>query len=207
MSSLDFKQVNKDNFKCFQSTDSSVYYGEAEWMDEENKLVYNKDELDEEAQAKLKQVRHGLGVQLYGTTPEGISCKYEGKWDKDKRHGEGASVFPDGGTYQGNWRSDAFDGFGRFEWGNGAGHVYEGNWKDGRMDGGGEFVNGKSQNSLKGIFKNNYFNQDNQHFINPFLNQVEMEEFIKRSQQHSVTAAKEKTAHENRVRLYRIKSS
>lgn len=123
-------------------------------------------------------VRHGYGIQLYGTTPEGITCKYEGKWDKDKKTGEGRATFPDGATYEGNWKNDQFDGFGRFEWGSGTKHTYEGNWKEGRMDGGGEFINGKTKKKLQGIFKNNFFNHENKHFLNPFASQKEMDDFI-----------------------------
>lgn len=50
--------------------------------------------------------------------------KYEGGWDKDKKHGEGLAVFKDGSIYTGTLKKDVFEGFGKFEWA--YGHLYEG---------------------------------------------------------------------------------
>lgn len=57
-------------------------------MDEEEKLKYNK-------------LRHGLGIQLYGKTEDGLTCKYAGEWYLDEKTGDGHSIFPDGSEYRG----------------------------------------------------------------------------------------------------------
>jgi hypothetical protein len=56
---------------------------------------------------------------------DGVLTKYEGHWDRDKRHGEnGLAVFSDGSQYQGSFKKDKFEGQGRYEWA--TGHTYEG---------------------------------------------------------------------------------
>lgn len=51
--------------------------------------------------------------------------KYEGRWDRDKKHGDNClAVFKDGSTYNGSYKKDHFEGQGKFEWA--VGHVYEG---------------------------------------------------------------------------------
>lgn len=113
------------------------------------------DEIEEEAREKIKRVRHGNGIQLYGQNEKKKDVKYEGQWEKDMMHGEGIASFPDGSIYRGTFKQGQFDGYGRFEWFEG--HVYEGNWREGRMEGGGEFSQAKG-NELKGLFKGNYYN-------------------------------------------------
>jgi hypothetical protein len=102
-------------------------------------------------------VRHGYGLQIFNGSrnSDGVMTKYEGFWDKDKKHGEGGiGVFKDGSTYNGSFKKDHFEGQGKFVWG--VGHVYEGLWKESQMDGIGELkhVNGRVFN---GFFKRNYF--------------------------------------------------
>ena len=80
-------------------------------------------------------IRHGYGLQIYHgqRNADGILTKYEGKWEKDQKHGHGVAVYKDGSIFTGNYKRDTFDGHGKFEWG--YGHIYEGNFKDGLMDG------------------------------------------------------------------------
>ena len=43
---LDFKEIAKQNFKCIQMGDGSIYYGELEWLDPEtNEIVFNYDDM------------------------------------------------------------------------------------------------------------------------------------------------------------------
>ena len=60
---------------------------------------------------------------------DGILSKYEGYWDKDKKHGDNATaVFSDGSTYSGSFKKGKFEGNGKYEWAQG--HKYEGQWKE-----------------------------------------------------------------------------
>jgi hypothetical protein len=87
-------------------------------------------------------VRHGYGMQMYSGTrnDDGVMTKYEGFWERDKKHGDnGSAVYMDGSTYQGSFRKDHFEGHGKFQWA--IGHSYEGAWKENQMDGHGHFIN------------------------------------------------------------------
>ena len=103
-------------------------------------------------------VRHGYGLNLYSgqRNADGVMTKYEGSWDRDKKHGEGLAVFKDGSIYQGSFKKEHFEGQGKFEWA--VGHVYEGQWKESQMDGLGDFRHASGR-SHKGFFKRNYFLQ------------------------------------------------
>ena len=101
-------------------------------------------------------MRHGVGIQLFGTTEDNLLCKYEGEWDCDQRSGEGICIFPDKSKYHGTLKNAIKDGYGKFTWPNG--DSYEGNWRNERMDGGGKFMH-HGDNVLVGMFKNNYYNK------------------------------------------------
>lgn len=47
-------------------------------------------------------------------------------------------VFKDGSVYNGSFKKDHFEGYGRFEWA--IGHLYEGHWRESQMDGQGTFT-------------------------------------------------------------------
>ena len=79
-----------------------------------------------------------MGVQLFAASDENVLCKYEGHWDRDKKHGTGICTYPDKSFYNGNMKHDIREGYGKFTWANG--DTYEGNWKEGRMEGGGKFI-------------------------------------------------------------------
>jgi len=68
---------------------------------------------------------------LFGTTTDNYLCKYEGYWEKDKKHGEAKCCFPDKAIYEGQMKNDLKEGYGKFIWPNG--DVYEGNWKNNRF--------------------------------------------------------------------------
>ena len=112
--------------------------------------------MDEETKKGYKMVRHGYGLNMFGGSrnSDGVMTKYEGIWDRDRRHGEGKGVYKDGSIFTGSFKKDHFEGFGRFEWA--LGHVYEGMWKESQMDGQGEFKNVNGRKHV-GFFKRNYF--------------------------------------------------
>lgn len=85
-----------------------------------------------------KRVRHGVGVQLFLNSDGSVLCKYEGFWDRDRKHGEGRCYFPDKSSYFGQMKYDVMDGYGQYTWANGS--MYQGNWKNGRFEGGGKFI-------------------------------------------------------------------
>lgn len=103
--------------------------------------------------------------------------KYEGYWEKDKKHGDnGIAVYKDGSTYKGNFKKDHLEGMGKFEWA--TGHVYEGQWKESQMDGvSGLFINANGR-EMKGTFKKNLF-QLEKTFINPLDDEKKQEKNIK----------------------------
>jgi len=85
----------------------------------------------------VRKVRHGNGVQIYGKEEDDNFRKYEGQWDKDKRHGYGKCNYADASEYKGYFKNDLKEGFGRMIWEDG--WEYEGNWKEGRLFGKGNF--------------------------------------------------------------------
>jgi hypothetical protein len=154
MNSIDISEFDKTNFKCYKYPDGSIYYGEVVYVDEQDNLVTNTENYNEDMMKKLKLQRHGLGVQLFGVNETTSLCRYEGYWDRDKKHGQGNCFFPDKSIYDGNFVNDLFEGFGKFSWANN--DIYIGEWKDGKMDGEGEFKH-NAGHVLKGKFKRNYF--------------------------------------------------
>ena len=61
-------------------------------------------------------MRHGVGIQLFGKDSKGQSIKYAGEWDRDRVHGDGHYVYPDGSEYKGNFHYGAFHGVGEYIW-------------------------------------------------------------------------------------------
>ena len=197
--SLEFKDLDKTDFECWQMDDGSVYYGQIAYVDQDNKIVEdveeakrqleeqqqeNEDPDQEQPEPKFKKVRHGLGVNCYGRSEgEDILCKYEGNWDRDRKTGEGFLVFPDGSTYKGSFKNDIIDGFGIFEWRH-YGHRYEGNWKDGLMEGGGEFYHTTGR-KIKGSFINNYHNFGGM-FINPFMSEEQAQAYLMKCEAYKI---------------------
>ena len=76
---LDFKEINKEAFQCVQMPDGSVFYGETEYCHKETgEIIYNYEELSEDEKAKIKIVRHGYGIQLFGKNESDVLVKYVG---------------------------------------------------------------------------------------------------------------------------------
>ena len=185
-------------FKCYRfSHDGSLYYGEVAFLNIKNGHMAQSGEGDD-----WKLVRHGYGMNMFNgnRNEDGILTKYEGYWDKDKKHGDHATaVFQDGSTYTGSFKKDKFEGNGKYEWAQG--HKYEGQWKESQMDGNGTFTNANGRVHT-GVFKRNFFLNDKT-FINPLDDEKKQEKNIKYYDDH-VLSLKEKHAYEKRTRLYKI---
>ena len=101
----------------------------------------NPDDLKELLPTNLyKRVRHGVGVQIFPSPEDSNNalCKYEGNWDRDRKHGEGRCYFSDKSIYLGQMKYDVMDGYGQYTWA--TGNTYQGNWRNGRFEGGGKFI-------------------------------------------------------------------
>jgi hypothetical protein len=153
-------QPDVSKFKGYRfGHDGSLYYGEVAYLNTKTGHVQASiDGLDEESKKQWRLVRHGYGLQMYSGSrnEDGVMTKYEGFWDKDKKHGDSAiAIYADGSSYRGSFRKDHMEGMGRYEWA--AGHVYDGQWRESQMDGAnGLFINANGR-EMKGTFKRNYF--------------------------------------------------
>ena len=75
-------------------------------------------------------MQHGYGVTRYAYTNE----VYEGQWGKNRKHGIGKAIYPDGTTWEGEYRDGAtWLGNGTFKYNNG--NVYCGTIVNGLMHG------------------------------------------------------------------------
>lgn len=75
--------------------------------------------------------------------PQGPICLpsgavYEGEWRNELREGFGRQEWPDGSRYEGNWLNDKANGFGKLF--HADGDVYEGEWKDDKANGKGTYT-------------------------------------------------------------------
>ena len=74
---INFKDLDKSDFECWQIEGGSVYYGQVSYVDQNNKIVEDIEEakrvIQEEAEnmpegeepppePTFKRVRHGLGI-------------------------------------------------------------------------------------------------------------------------------------------------
>lgn len=182
MNIFDLSEKDKINFKCYKFNDNSVYYGEVGWVDHLNNIVKTKqnkiqvktDDFSREMFKTLRCVRHGEGVQIFEVNENNFLCKYEGEWQKDKKHGRGNCYYSDKSYYEGYFINDVFEGSNcKYTWANG--DSYLGDWKNGKMEGEGNFIHHDGHN-LKGKFKNNYY-FDKERWINPFLDNESLELF------------------------------
>lgn len=150
----------------------------------------------------LRSVRHGEGVQIFGVTDFNFICKYEGEWQKDKKHGRGICYFSDKSIYEGYYVNDVFEGSnGKFVWPNG--DSYFGDWKNGKMEGEGIFTH-RDGHFVKGRFKNNY-HSDGERWINPFLPLEQLEQFkIKNMDYIKLTKAENEKFNRNNILKVRI---
>lgn len=187
---------DKSKWRCFQLPDNSVYYGEVGYLKDNGEVV------EDNAGGSLPVVRHGHGVQIYGTNVEGVLCKYEGMFHSNKRHGQANCVFPDGSVYFGGLKWEKKHGYGKFTWADG--RSYEGNWKDDRMDGNGTFKH-PSGFTLKGTFRSNYYILGDL-LINPLLSEQELQTDIQLQEKYKATRKQQEEAKVKAVNLHKISS-
>ena len=69
------------------------------------------------------EVRDGRGIQIWLD-----GSRYEGYWKNNKANGYGRLIHADGDVYEGEWKDDKADGYGTYFHSDGA--KYEGQWKD-----------------------------------------------------------------------------
>jgi len=81
-----------------------------------------------------------------GKDPSLQGCVYEGQWVMADMEGRGIMKFPDGSTYNGEWRRGNFHGHGRWQ---DAKHIYEGEWVDGKKEGFGWSIQVWSNNTFR----------------------------------------------------------
>ena len=77
--------------------------------------------------------------------------KYEGEWEKDKRHGQGTNTWASGGKYVGKWVDHKMHGHGTYEYA--SGDKYEGEWEDDKKHGHGT-IEYSSGGKYEGEWKN-----------------------------------------------------
>lgn len=63
---------------------------------------------------------------------------YEGEWKDEMRDGYGRQVWPDESRYEGYWLNDKANGYGKLF--HADGDVYEGEWKDDKANGKGTYT-------------------------------------------------------------------
>ena len=56
------------------------------------------------------------------------TARYVGEYARNKKHGQGTFIYPDGSKYEGMWVEDLRNGYGIYFYING--DRYEGDWKD-----------------------------------------------------------------------------
>lgn len=84
--------MDQTNWVCYELPGKSYYYGEVGMLDESG-VVQSKDSPDA-SNPKNKLVKHGFGIYLYSPTSEGQYSRYEGSWDRDRKHGQGKLTVP-----------------------------------------------------------------------------------------------------------------
>lgn len=104
-------------------------------------------------------VRHGFGRQYQKgkkvSGEETTLSSYEGEWENDVMHGQGAFRWADGSSYEGSFHQGELHGFGRYEWPEGS--AYDGAWARGQMSGQGQFDSRFDGSYLNGRFQRDCF--------------------------------------------------
>jgi len=83
--------------------------------------------------------------------PDGAS--YEGDYKHGLKHGMGRFAWTSGAAYEGDFVEDRLEGSGCFRWA--CGSTYEGTWKEGKMDGSGLFT-WPDGRSYEGGYRNDF---------------------------------------------------
>ena len=106
--------VDLSKFKCYRfGPDGSTYYGETAYVNTKTGAITHEAPVDEDSKKLVKLIRHGLGLQLYSGSKneDGVMTRFEGGWDRDKKHGDKCkATFSDGSVYTGSFKRDHMDG-------------------------------------------------------------------------------------------------
>ena len=100
---FELSKVDNSKFVTLKFMDSSVYYGELGYFDEQGNCVPEPTEPEQIETGKVKRLRHGNGAQIFFRNDNTVLCKYEGQWVKDQKTGEGYTLYPDQGYYSGKY--------------------------------------------------------------------------------------------------------
>merc|ERR1712032_255157 len=79
-----------------------------------------------------------------------VMANISGKIEENIMDGNGVFEWPDGRTYDGEYKDDKKHGYGLFKWSDG--RMYKGMWKTGKQHGEGLFFNLESNVWQKGIW-------------------------------------------------------
>lgn len=145
---FNIKSVDKESFICLKFPDSSMYYGEMAYFDEDDNLMENFDPSiydqveeeeptpEEEELAKKKSKKKGGKSKAVEEEVEDLKPKKP--FYKRKRHGRGIQAFyrPDNTVmckYEGHWSKDEKHGWGKIEYPDGS--YYRGELEMGTKNG------------------------------------------------------------------------
>lgn len=93
------------------------------------------------------------GIPVVGPVKVAGGGSYEGQILNGQRHGRGIVLFPDQTFYDGTWRNDKKDGYGRCV--DARGCIYEGEFSKNCFEGIGSFLNPETGVSYEGRWRNN----------------------------------------------------
>jgi hypothetical protein len=104
-----------------------------------------------------KKVRSGRGTLTFSSNSaiETKFEKYTGQWERDMMNGFGIYEYINGAKYTGQWKDNKHHGNGKYEFPDGS--YYEGDWVNHLMHGEGTFVSPTKQ-SWTGEFREGNFN-------------------------------------------------
>ncbi|CAF3946508.1 unnamed protein product [Rotaria sp. Silwood2] len=90
-------------------------------------------------------MRHGHGKYISANQ----QCTYEGSWNHDKMHGTGQLTFDNSTSYNGEFQSNFYNGFGIYTWPDGS--QYEGLWNNSKAVGKAEYYDSNLGASFVGM--------------------------------------------------------
>jgi len=100
-----------------------------------DKTKYEGQILDGQRHGKGKIEIRKIGVYQY------MNGRYDGYWENNQKSGKGkfsygllgTFYYDNGNKYEGDWKNDTMNGYGKYYFSNG--DKYEGEWKDGKING------------------------------------------------------------------------
>lgn len=124
--------TNESRFKMFENSSKFLELAKAKHKnfnqaDKTSTLVFDND-ATYTGTLKNGTIRDGYGIQKW---PDGAT--YEGEWKDDVAQGKGKLIHPDGDIYYGEWKNDKANGYGVYHHANGT--KYIGEWMDDKQHG------------------------------------------------------------------------